>query len=67
MFCAIEYMNPSEITLIGYDQLLHGKAGKYNDKARTGFTAHDGKAEMECMKALPVKFIDLASEHVQVR
>ena len=62
IFCAIEYLKPSEIALIGFDQLLHGKAGKYNDRSRSGFTAHDGKAEMECLKSLPVRIIDLVNE-----
>lgn len=66
VFCALE-RGFTEVALIGYDQLMYGKAGKYNDKARTGFTAHDGKAEMECLKALPVKVIDLVREHEQIR
>ncbi len=66
VFCVLEYLNPPEIALIGYDQLLHGKAGKYNDRMRTGFTAHDGNAEAKCLASLPVKIIDLAREHEQV-
>lgn len=66
VYAAVEKLKPESIALIGFDQLLWGKPGKYSDRHRTGFTAHDGRAEMECLKSLPVKVIDLVSEHVKV-
>lgn len=66
IFCALEYLKPREIALIGFDQLLHGRTGKYNDKGRPGFTAHEGIPEMRCLQSLPVKIIDIVGEHEQV-
>jgi hypothetical protein len=66
IFCALEYLKPKEIALIGFDQLLHGKAGKYNDRHRPGFTAHEGDPESKCLKSLPVTIIDVVGEHEQV-
>ena len=66
VFCAIEYLGVEEISLIGFDRLLHGKCGKYNKRERMWFAVHDGDAESKCLSELPIKVIDLVRVHEQV-
>ena len=68
VFCALEYLKPKEIALIGYDLLLNpeGPNEKYNDR-RPRFQSHEAMAEAKCLSELPVKVIDLVRVHGQVR
>ncbi len=65
IYCAVEFLKPESIALIGFDLLLHGKPGKYNDMRRTGFSAHDARAEGECLRSLPVRIVDLSESNAK--
>lgn len=61
VFCALEYLKPREISLIGFDRLLRdGPGWKWNDPPHVRrFVSHDGAAESACLQSLPVRIVDL--------
>jgi hypothetical protein len=68
VFLAMEYLKPKSISLIGFDRVLNpddDSSGKwfqkpYRNKFGTG--SHDQDAEGRCLRALPVKIINLAEQ-----
>lgn len=72
VFCAIEYLTPSSIALIGFDRLLRPEddtTGKWYQKpikVPFGIGSHDAHAEAACLRSLPVQIVDLAGEHGEV-
>jgi hypothetical protein len=66
IFLAMEYLKPKSISLIGFDRVLNpldDTSGKWNQrpfKNRFGTGSHDQDAEGRCVRALPVKIVNLA-------
>lgn len=61
VFTAIDRMHPEEISLLGLDRVMH----PYVPDDAPPWLCHDMFGEHECLKSLPVRFIDLRT-HEQI-
>lgn len=68
VFMAMEYLKPKTISLIGFDRVLNPQdqeSGKWFQKPqrnRFGTGSHDQDAEGRCLRALPVRIINMAEQ-----
>lgn len=68
ILCAVEFLNPPEIGLIGFDRLLHPDTPTHKWYLPVGqhYWPHDSHAEREAAHGLGVKLIDLAEPYADV-
>ena len=61
VFCAMEFLWPDEIGLIGFDRLLRPDVAtsKWFHEQGKYLYGHDANAEHRCLMSLPVKVVDL--------
>jgi hypothetical protein len=61
VFCAMEFENPPEIGLIGFDMVLHPEkpTSKWFHEQGKYLYSHDARAEHQCLKSLGVKITEL--------
>jgi len=61
VFCAVEFLQPEEIGLIGFDMILHPEVPtfKWNTPPGKYSYAHDAETERRALMALPVKITEL--------
>jgi hypothetical protein len=61
IFCAIEFLDVTEIGLIGFDRVLHPDVptSKWFHEQGKYLYGHDAQAEHRCLMSLPIKVIDL--------
>lgn len=62
VFCAVEFLNPDKIGVIGFDSILRPEVntGKWHD-TKPGKWSHDSRAENAAIHGLGVEIIDLCS------
>jgi hypothetical protein len=63
VFCAVEFLKPKEIGLIGFDRILRPDVAtsKWFHEQGKYLYGHDAHAEHRCLFSLPVKVVDLGS------
>ena len=61
IFCALEFLKPVEIGLLGFDMVLHPEVPtfKWNTEPGKYSYAHDAQAEHRAIMGLPVKITEL--------
>lgn len=61
VFCAVEFLKPEEIGLIGFDMVLHPDSNTWKWFAPPGkySYSHDAETERRALMALPVKIVEL--------
>ena len=61
IFCAVEFLKPDEIGLIGFDMVLHPESKTWKWYAPPGkySYAHEAEAERRCVMSLGVKITEL--------
>ena len=61
VFCAIEFLAPQEIGLLGFDRVLHPEVAttKWWHEQGKYFYGHDAHAEHRCLMSLGVKITEL--------
>jgi hypothetical protein len=61
VFCAVEFLNPPEIQLIGFDRVLHPDvlSSKWFHPPGRYWYAHDAGAEHRCLMSLGVKITEI--------
>ena len=63
IFCAIEFLKPAEIGLIGFDMVLHPDVPTHKwwhtKDIERGSYAHDAQAEHRCVMSLDVKITEV--------
>lgn len=70
VFCAIDYLQPKEIALIGCDRMLYAdddRSKKWNSPPTKAHPwPHDQRAERECLFSLGITIVDFARAHGEV-
>ena len=59
VFCAVEFLQPEEIGLLGFDMIFHPEVPTFKWNNTTGGYCHDARAEQRALFALPVKITEL--------
>jgi hypothetical protein len=61
VFCAMEFLEPREIGLLGFDRVLHPEVATskwFHEQGKFHY-GHDAHAEHRCLKSLGVKILEL--------
>jgi hypothetical protein len=60
IFCAIEFLKPPEIGLLGFDRILHPEIPTAKWYQGPGYQyAHDAAGELRCIQSLGVKIVEV--------
>jgi len=61
VFCALEFLKPAEIGLLGFDRVLHPEVptSKWFEPLGKYSYAHDARAEHRCLMSLGVKITEV--------
>lgn len=61
MFCAVEFLAPAEIGLLGFDRVLHPDVPTskwFHEQGKYAY-GHDAHAEHRCLMSLGVKITEI--------